>query len=70
MILLAGSASLRLDVIRDLKAAGYLASAPKEDEDEGDSGSTLFVEDPGSGETDRVLMIARAADASVQLLQA
>lgn len=70
MILIAGSPSLRLDVIRDLKAAGYIASAPKEDEAEMDSGSTLYVEDPGPRETERVLKIARAADPAVQLHRA
>jgi hypothetical protein len=54
-------------VIRDLKAAGYIASAPKEDEAETDTGATLYVEDPGPHETDRVMEIARAADPSVHL---
>jgi hypothetical protein len=66
MILIAGSAELRLDVIRDLKAAGYVASAPNEAEDEAGTGYSVHVEDPGTGERDRVLTIARGADPSVR----
>ena len=69
MILIAGSPSLRLDVIRDLKAAGYIPSAPKEDDDLRETGSTIYVEDPGPGEAERVMEIARAADPSVELQQ-
>ena len=63
MILLVSSTELRLDVIRDLKAAGYSASAPKE-EDQGDSGYTLYVEDMPARERERVLEIARSVDPS------
>jgi len=65
MNLLVASTTLRLDVIRDLKAAGYVASAPKE-EDQGGSGYTLFVEGVPAGERDRVLEIARSVDPSAQ----
>jgi len=65
MILLVSSTELRLDVIRDLKAAGYAASAPKE-EDQGDSGYTIFVEEVPAGERDRALEIARSVDPSTQ----
>jgi hypothetical protein len=65
MILLVSSTELRLDVIRDLKAGGYAASAPKE-EDQGDTGYTLYVEDVPDGEQERVLEIARLVDPTVQ----
>ena len=65
MILLVASTELRLDVIRDLKAAGYTASAPKE-EDQGDTGYTLHVEGVPAGERNRVLEIARSVDPSAE----
>lgn len=69
MILIAASPELRLDVIRDLKAAGYLPSAPNEQENGGESGYTVLVEDPGPAERARVLKIARDADPSVRVQQ-
>lgn len=64
MRLLVASPTLRLDAIRDLKAAGYGASAPKE-EDQGDTGYTLFVEDFPASAEEHVLEIVRAVDPSV-----
>jgi hypothetical protein len=64
MILLASSAELRLDMIRDLKGGGYLASAPKEDEPE--AGYTVHVEGVPAEEQARVLDIARGADPAVE----
>lgn len=65
MILLVSTTELRLDAIRDLKAAGYTASAPKE-EDQGDSGYTLYVEGVPADERDRVLEITRTVDPAAQ----
>jgi hypothetical protein len=63
MILLVSTPELRLDVIRDLKAGGYGASAPNE-EDQGDTGYTVYVEDVPDSERDRVLEIAQGADST------
>ncbi len=67
MILLVASANVRLDVIRDMKAVGYIARAPKE-EDQGSNGYTLYVEGVPAGEEERVINIARAVDPSVERL--
>ena len=49
------------------KRAPRKKAAPKEQEDDGGSGYTLYVDDPGPAETERVVKIARAADPSVEL---
>jgi hypothetical protein len=61
MIFVVASPMVRLDAIRDLKSAGYGASAPSED-DQGDTGYTLFVEEFPAGEVDRVEEIILALD--------
>ncbi len=63
MIFLVASPSLRLDAIRDLKAAGYGASAPTEDE-QGGTGYTLVVGDAPADDAGRLLDIVRAVDPS------
>ncbi len=60
MIIRVSSPEARLDVLRDLKAAGYGASAPHED-DQGDAGYTIVVTDSPGGE-DGLLGLARAID--------
>ena len=67
MILLVASPELRLDVVRDLKAGGYIVTGPHED-DQGDAGAySVHVEDVPGSEEERVMQIARAADPSVRL---
>jgi hypothetical protein len=65
MEFLVSSPMVRLDAIRDLKGAGYAASAPAE-EDQGDGEYTLHVRNLPSGEEERVVEIVLAVDPSAR----
>lgn len=65
MEFLVASPKARLDVIRDLKDAGYGAAAPNED-DQGETGYTLVVDDIPRGEEQHVEAIVLAIDPFAQ----